>query len=77
MGFELWPPPPERRGPSIWRPLESVRFVMLGSGLRDAEYLYALQRLGAGSTEAEALLTQARGAARAEAGAAAALGVVS
>ena len=33
---------------------------MLGSGLRDAEYLYALQRLGAGSTEAEALLTQAR-----------------
>jgi hypothetical protein len=48
-----------------------------GLRLRDAEYLYALQRLGAGSTEAEALLTQARGPARAEAGAAAALGVVS
>jgi hypothetical protein len=60
FGFLLWPPPPSRRGPAVWHPIESVRWVMLGAGLSDAEYLYALQRLGSLSVEAESLMNQAR-----------------
>ena len=58
-GFLLWPPPPGRRGAADWAPLESVRWVMLGAGVQDAEYAYALQAAQP-SDEVEALLAAAR-----------------
>eukprot|EP00937_MAST-01D_sp_MAST-1D-sp2_P007028 g7028.t1 len=67
-GYLLWPPPPApapvRPG---WRPLESVRWLMVGAGLADAEHASALSalarraaRAGAPSAAAAALLARTR-----------------
>jgi hypothetical protein len=39
-----------------WAPIESIRWVMTGAGIQDAEWLYALQR----QRPASALLERAR-----------------
>ena len=59
-GYELWPPAPSERTNTTWAPRESVVWVMLGAGLQDAEYLYALQRQKHPSDTAKALMAQAR-----------------
>ena len=59
-GFLLWPPQPDRRGAGPWAPVESIRWVQLGAGLQDAEYLYALAKRAPSSPAARALLAQAR-----------------
>ena len=59
FGFQLYPYPPDQRPPPLtWEPVESIRWVMLGAGIQDAEYLYALTKLG--STEAKKLIQRAR-----------------
>ena len=62
FGYELWPPPPGRRDRPDWAPIETVVWTMLGSGLQDAEYLYALRqhRAAVGKDAAQALMAQAR-----------------
>ena len=61
-GYLVWPPPPRARSsnPSAWGPLDSARWVHMGAGIQDAEYLYALREHGGGSAAAAALLRQAR-----------------
>lgn len=59
-GYTLWPPAPDERTSTMWTPRDSIVWVMLGAGLQDAEYLYALQRLKHPSETAKALLAQAR-----------------
>lgn len=59
-GYLLWPPPPGRRQAEDWAPLDSVRWVMTGAGLQDAEYLHALRSKAAGSAAAAALIAKAR-----------------
>jgi hypothetical protein len=56
---ELWPPAPSQRTSRIWEPLESIVWVMMGAGLQDAEYLYALQRLQHQSATTKTLIAQA------------------
>ena len=45
---------------SAWSPIESIRWVMTGAGIQDAEYLYALQNRTRLSITGNALLEQAR-----------------
>jgi hypothetical protein len=59
-GYLLYPPPPKARTGNSWSPVESVRWVMTGAGIQDAEYLYALQKASPLSAKAAALLAQAR-----------------
>ena len=62
-GYLLWPPPPNRRTHDEWAPVESIRWVMTGAGLQDAEYLYALEakvQSGSAPSNADSLLAQAR-----------------
>jgi hypothetical protein len=65
FGVELWPPPPGFRNQTVWAPIETIVWVMLGAGLQDVEYLYALSArehlLGPPAT---ALLAHARKMAR-------------
>ena len=44
FGVELWPPPPGHRDKEVWTPIETIVRTMLGAGLQDAEYLYALSK---------------------------------
>ena len=44
FGVELWPPPPGLRDQEVWNPVETIVWTMLGAGLQDAEYLYALSK---------------------------------
>ena len=59
-GYLLWPLPPGLRKGGSWVPVESVRWVMTGAGIQDAEYLYTLQKKAQRSAKVEALLAQAR-----------------
>ena len=66
-GYLLYPPkqpqhvPIQRTGKgSAWSPVESIRWVMTGAGIQDAEYLYALQKKTSLSAKGRALLSQAR-----------------
>jgi hypothetical protein len=62
-GMLLWPPPPrDAFGPHIAaaRPVESMRWVMLGAGIQDVEYLYALRGRADRNSTAMALLSEAR-----------------
>eukprot|EP01050_Picozoa_sp_SAG11_P001731 SAG11_NODE_79_length_17750_cov_28.445980_7_plen_928_part_00 len=62
-GYLLYPLPPQRRPTSpqaAWAPVESVRWVMTGAGLQDAEYLYALEKLRSPLPNVQAVLRQAR-----------------
>lgn len=59
-GYQLWPPPPSQRNNTMWAPIESVVWVMLGAGIQEAEYLYALERHTGSSPRVDALLAQAR-----------------
>ena len=61
-GMLLWPPPPrDAFGPDVAaaRPVESMRWVMLGAGIQDVEYLYALQGRADRNPTAMALLSEA------------------
>jgi hypothetical protein len=60
-GYLLWPLPPQlRKGGVSWTPVESVRWVMTGSGIQDSEYLFALQKQSPRTKNGTALLAQAR-----------------
>ena len=59
-GYLLYPPPKTRRTGRPWSPVESIRWVMTGAGIQDAEYLYALEKKTPASSEAKALMAQAR-----------------
>ena len=60
-GYLLYPPPAEMHTTGSWTPVESVRWVMSGAGIQDAEYLYALEKKASPlSAKASALLAQAR-----------------
>jgi hypothetical protein len=58
-GYLLYPQPASRRLGRPWAPVESVRWVMTGSGIQDAEYLYALEKKQPLSAKAKALMAQA------------------
>lgn len=55
-GYLLYPPLPSQRG-RVWAPVESIRWVMTGSGIQDTEYLYALR--GRRTPQAQALIRRA------------------
>lgn len=60
-GALIYPPPlvgDKNPLPPVWAPVESIRWVMLGAGIRDTEYAYALEKLH--STQADDLLKQLR-----------------
>ena len=59
FGYLVLPPPPDRRVSSVWSPIETVRWVMLGAGIQDAEYLYALKKQAPRSERARKLLDRA------------------
>ena len=59
-GYLLYPQPESKRLGKPWSPVESIRWVMTGAGIQDAEYLYALQKTSPLSRKALALLAQAR-----------------
>jgi hypothetical protein len=61
-GYLLYPQPESKRSKlgEPWSPVESIRWVMTGAGIQDAEYLYALDRHAPPSLKAKALLAQAR-----------------
>jgi hypothetical protein len=64
-GTEMYPPAPVEGGgttdsrPAVWYPVETIRWVMLGAGVRDAEYAYALQKR-APTTQITTLLDRLR-----------------
>lgn len=48
------------RGQASFAPLDSIRWVMTGAGIRDAEYLYALEKRAPRTPDVQALLDRAR-----------------
>ena len=62
-GMLLWPPPPRDAigsAAATAKPVESMRWVMLGAGIQDAEYLYELQTRAERNATIMSLLSEAR-----------------